>query len=308
LDWDGFKEVKDMRIKLFIIGVLFNFLFIPGLCRGDESDIFTVTAQPDVLILLDLSESMNLNPEGKYCYTRNCTRLAMAKAAIREILDANKDGQINSQDEQTLATRIGYMRFYNCKSDDTDGSYTKGCNTIQNPIPNTDSTPFPSPSGYAQIWSNVNAEKAGGSTPAASALNEARLYLDFHKNQDRGSACRNKYVILVTDGEDTFACNGNGLPAQNDMYKRRKAVVAKAKALSDAGYEVFVIGFGTGPPITEGPRIFRPPNPGTLMQFFLRLIPAGKGRPMIRERLPSRAMPSWRPMPPKSPKPSKGSS
>ena len=237
-----------MRIKLFIIGVLFNFLFIPGLCRGDESDIFTVSAQPDVLILLDLSESMNLNPEGNYCYTRNCTRLAMAKAAIREILDANKDGQINSQDEQTLATRVGYMRFYNCTIDDTAGSYNTGCISLQNPIPNADSSPFPSPSSYAEIWSNVNAERAGGSTPAASALNEARLYLDFHKNHDSGAACRNKYVILVTDGQDTLACDGRGIPNQNDNYKRRKAVVAKAKALSDAGYKVFVIGFGANMP------------------------------------------------------------
>ena len=41
---------------------------------------------------------------------------------------------------------------------------------------------------------------------------------------------------------------GSGSETQTDQYKRRRESVAKAKALSDAGYKVFVVGFGAGMP------------------------------------------------------------
>ena len=235
-------------IKTLWIVIVCQFLLIPGVCLGDEVAIFSISVDPDALILLDLSGSMDDDPTGNSCYTASCSKLAMAKNAIKAILDDNGDGVINSSDETSLAIRIGYMRFYNCQSDDTGGSYNNGCNILRNAIPNTDPPPFSSPSRYSDVWSNVNAESANGGTPLASALGEAKLYLDAHKALDSAKACRLKYVILVTDGQDTYSCTGDGTETQSGMYKRRKATVAKAKALSDAGYKVYVIGFGANMP------------------------------------------------------------
>jgi type IV pilus assembly protein PilY1 len=234
--------------KILLPFIFFSIILTSGVCLGDERDIFLISVNPDALILLDLSGSMNWDPAGNYCYTTGCSKLAMAQNAIKAILDDNADGTIDSKDEASLAIRIGYMRFYNCPYDDTGGSYSSGCNSLINAIPNTDPPPYSSPSRYSDVWGNVNAEYASGGTPLASALGEARMYLDVHKGTDSAKACRQKYVILVTDGQDTFSCNGDGNETKMDMYKRRKATVAKAKALSDAGYKVYVVGFGANMP------------------------------------------------------------
>ncbi|MGD0623158.1 MAG: PilC/PilY family type IV pilus protein [Thermodesulfobacteriota bacterium] len=228
--------------------ILCHFIFIPGVCFGDEMDLFSYSASPDALILLDLSGSMDQDPQGNDCWSSGCSKLAMAKNAIFAILDDNGDGTINSTDETSLRIRIGYMRYYNCNSDESPLNYSSGCNTLIVAIPSADPPPFSSPSTYSNIWSKVNAENANGGTPLASALNEAKLYLDAHKAADSGSACRQKFVILITDGEDTLACNGDGTETQSDQYKRRKASVAAANALNQAGYKVFVIGFGAKMP------------------------------------------------------------
>ena len=55
-------------------------------------------------------------------------------------------------------------------------------------------------------------------------------------------------LILITDGADTYACSGDGSECQEHMYERRREVVAAAKALYNAGYKIFVIGFGSGMP------------------------------------------------------------
>ena len=72
---------------------------------------------------------------------------------------------------------------------------------------------------------------------------------------DPGLACRQKFVILITDGADTYACSGNGIdPGSGDessnpvMYRRRMLTVQRAKELHDAGMEVFVVGFGGSMP------------------------------------------------------------
>ena len=130
------------------------------------------------------------------------------------------------------------MRFYNCSDDDTGNSYTGGCNSLIKTID----------SSYSSINTSVSAESASGGTPLISALKEAKLYLDDHKAADAAKNCRQKFVILITDGSDTYGCGGDGSECDNDRYKNRREVVAKAKALADAGYKVFVIGFGTAMP------------------------------------------------------------
>ncbi len=168
----------------------------------------------------------------------NCSRLAIAKRAIKKILDANEDGSVTDpEDQDRLDMRIGYMRFYACGSDSGE-NYNSGCNTLRKPI----NTP------YSQIWSSVNGENAYGGTHLAHALKEAKLYLDFHKSGDNAKACRKKFVIMITDGQDTLSCSGGGSDWQGDQYKRRRETVARAKALADAGYPVFIVGFGADLP------------------------------------------------------------
>jgi len=168
-------------------------------------------------------------------HTTDCSRVAIAKRAIKNVLDDDNNGTVNTDDETSLGLRFGFMRFTDCSSSSGDGtSYTSGCNRRINDL-NT---------SYSTIWSSVNGQTAVGGTHLAASLNEARIYLNYHKSQDDAKDCRQKFVIVVTDGADTLACSGNGTEEQQDQYKRRRETVAKVKALADAGYKVFVVGFG----------------------------------------------------------------
>lgn len=244
---------------------------------GEEA-LFTNSTEPDALILLDLSGSMDWNPAGgsdvygnSSCsggtfysssgtgHTTNCSRLNISKRAIFDLLDDDDNNTINSSDETSLGVRIGYMRFYNCSSDDTSDSYTSGC--IQIPGSSSTSRRYIG-SKYSQIYCNSNTsctvsstgsyavggESANGGTPLASALRKAKIYLDAHKAADAAKDCRKKFVILITDGSDTFACSGDGSECESGRYKNRRDAVAQAKTLADAGYKVFVVGFGAAMP------------------------------------------------------------
>lgn len=198
-------------------------------------------------------------PSSQTNCTVNCSRLNIAKRSIFSILDDNNDGTVNESDEGSLGVRIGYMRYYDCGRDDTGGSYTSGC--VQIPGSSSSSRRYIG-SKYTQIYCNSNTSctvgstgsysvggaSANGGTPLGSAQGEAKLYLDAHKAGDAAKACRSKFVIFVTDGSDTFSCSGSGGECRSDQYKRRRASVEKAKALADAGYKVFMIGFGSTMP------------------------------------------------------------
>jgi hypothetical protein len=332
--------------KLIIIAMITVLCFSGGISRADDTDeaaLFTSSLTPDALIVLDLSGSMNMSPNGDVRYTHNlasggnpypsictssaygcsggycltvdldgdgyvdaaapctarvffpwgadssctanttacsgtncingfcatsqtgcatdCSRLAIAKKAIFNILDDDGDNIIRSADETSLGVRIGYMRFYNATSADIDGSYTSGSNKLMKAIGIRYSNlfcgsnascaydiPYYAPSNSCSA-SNVRNECAWGGTPLAASLSEAKAYLDVHKTDDGlAGACRQKFAVLISDGADTYACAGTGTETQSDMYKRRRESVAKAKALADAGYRVFVIGFGSDMP------------------------------------------------------------
>ncbi len=282
------RMLKNRRFIFILSVIIFSVAFLDYGYSADESVLFT-TVPPDALIVLDLSGSMNWNPAGTnyiwgsslsctpdttacsgtgcsggYCNATkagcnvNCSRLAIAKRAIFNMLDDNNDGIIRStgvnSDDINLNIRIGYMRFYN--GNDTAGDYASGniqipsgygigaryskifCDSnteCSNPGLNPPATTHGQPIGTTRAWSG---------TPLSSALIEAKSYLDWHKTTDNARACRDKFVILVTDGADTYACGGTGSEDVADMYKRRRETVARAKALADAGYKVFVIGFG----------------------------------------------------------------
>ena len=237
--------------------ILLVFCLGAATSRADETALFTTSTAPDALIVLDQSGSMARNPSGgedKYgntsCsgtfyessgtgHTTSCSKLDIAKRAIFDILDDNGSNTVTAADETSLGVRLGYMRFYDCSSDDTGNSYSSGCNSIIKDIG----------SSYSSINTSVSGASASGGTPLASSLNEAKLYLDASKAADTAAAaCRQKFVILVTDGVDSLSCGGSLSETASYMYKRRRESAAKAKALADAGYKVFVIGFGAAMP------------------------------------------------------------
>jgi Tfp pilus tip-associated adhesin PilY1 len=200
------------------------------------------------------------------CQT-DCSKIAIAKRALFAVLDNDNSGTIDANDATSLGVRFGYMRYYNCSSDESSINYTSGCNTLIDVISTItggvsstnqtsyqliycgDSTSCASTVTGCTTGNCIAGESATGGTPLASALKEAKLYLDTHKAGDIYKACRQKFVILVTDGSDTYACSGNGAECQSGMYKRRRESVAAAKQLADAGYKVFVVGFGTSMPM-----------------------------------------------------------
>jgi len=182
----------------------------------------------------------------------NCSKVALAKSAIFTLLDYDSNGTVDVNDENALNILMGYMRFYNCSSPETTVDYNAGCNKLIDPF-NTHYSTIYCNSGTSCTQSSsasnsVSGETAFGGTVLAAALNEALLYFNNSKNGDPSAACRQKFAILITDGADTFACSGNGTETQTDQYKRRRETVAKARALANAGYYVFVVGFGADMP------------------------------------------------------------
>ena len=226
---------------------------------------------PDAMIVLDLSGSMRWNPRGEYdssqeplrrfgndtCsgesfystpqpgFTTDCARYLIAKRAIYKILDDNKDGVIDVKDEAGLNVRLGFWKFSsgNRKHRDIGQPYgaiwcgAGSCAGVDSVYAGEDTILY---------WTDKTNEKQRvyGSTSLATCIEAVKPYLDDHKKKDSYKNCRTKFVILVTDGQDTLYCGGTGSGNQPDQYKRRRASVAKVKALRDAGYKVFVIGLG----------------------------------------------------------------
>jgi hypothetical protein len=219
--------------KLTFIILLTVILFISlNQLRADDTELFMTNIPPNTLILLDKSGSMNLDPAGNWANDPN-RKIDIARSVIFDLLDDNKDGKIDPVDEQSLNIRLGYMRFLNASNND-DGDPLRGSIKVLSVIG----------SSYSNIWSNVTSDASGG-TPLAASLAEAKKYFtDYVNPSDTAIDCRQKFVILITDGEDTYACSGDGSENQPNMYRRRMLTVQRAKELYDAGIKVFVVGFG----------------------------------------------------------------
>jgi Tfp pilus tip-associated adhesin PilY1 len=216
--------------------------------HADDTELFITQLPPDALILLDMSGSMNYAPSGPPYTSAPNRRIDIARAVILDFLDDNDDSVLDAKDEKSLNIRLGYMRFWNSYNND-DNEPTSGSIKVLSNIG----------SAYSDIWSKVNdaaeASPVGG-TPLAASLAETMTYFTRDVNPvDPGLACRQKFVILITDGADTYACSGNGVdPGSGDessnpvMYRRRMLTVQRAKELHDSGMEVFVVGFGGSMP------------------------------------------------------------
>ena len=230
--------MKKLALLLFLAAVI---LINPNQSRTEDTELFMTNIPPDALILLDKSGSMNLDPAGNWANYPN-RRIDIARQIIFDLLDNNHDGRIDEVDEKSLNIRFGFMRFWNSNDNDyVSGEYGD---------PWTGSIKVLSGIGspYSNIWSNVDywAESDGlGGTPLAASLEEAKGYFTKDVNPiDPAVACRQKFIILITDGEDTYACSGDGSESQPDMYKRRMLTVQKAKELYDAGIKLLVVAFG----------------------------------------------------------------
>lgn len=265
------------RKMIALISIVLCLSVFTGVSRATDEDLFVTVTTPDALIVLDLSGSMDSSPSGSSTntYAKNncttdwsysstgrekCSKLDIAKYALFDLLDDDNDNSITSADVSSLGIRLGLMRYYNCG---TAGAYTDSSSCIRlawgiTQADNTTTTPYanifcngttcaaPSHTSNNSCTSGSNCIagfSASGNTPLASALGEAKSYLDYHKSMDTSATCRQKSVIIVTDGEDTmYSCSSNS------AIKRARASVKYAKNLNDAKYKVYVVGFGTGMP------------------------------------------------------------
>ncbi len=199
------------------------------------------------------------------------------------------DGIINSNDQAYLKIRMAYMRYYGCASNNQSCSHgqsaplvaeivvpeagwsnppaanpAKGyCNTLIDPINTAYNTIYcdsasctPSSTGAANNSPvSIAGETPSGGTPIGPALQDANNYFQYTQSQDTDAACRQKFVILITDGDDTMSCVGkcgtvyqDGTETNQYQYMGRRETVAQARALANQGYYVFVIGFGSNMP------------------------------------------------------------
>jgi len=93
-----------------------------GFC-ADETALFN-SIPPDVLVMIDMSYSMKRNPAGALSpaygnadcsvidswSSNDCRRYVIAKRAIFNLLDDNRDGKIDSSDETSLTSGSGTAR------------------------------------------------------------------------------------------------------------------------------------------------------------------------------------------------------
>jgi Tfp pilus tip-associated adhesin PilY1 len=248
-------------MRKWFLFLLMTGTFLIGVCpsMADDTDLFTLGVKPEALILLDMSGSMNWDVAGNAASSPN-RRIDIARDVIYDLLDdddsgknSNHDGNyIDSNDENSLNVKIGYMRFRGVGEADEDDSnpMTGKIKVFQNETEVG--------SAYKKIWEKVSdaAETATGCTPLGASLVEAGIYFrdDVNPN-DQAIACRQKFVVFITDGSDTVACSGDCSENASDMFKRRFMTVLRAKELYTPSsapnvvpLQVFAIGFGAKMP------------------------------------------------------------
>ena len=236
-----------MKKVIFIAFFIVLFTFVSQL-HADDTDLFMIAVPSDVLIVLDMSGSMNYSPAGPPYVSSPNRRIDIARTVLFDLLDDNEDGKIDKKDDPSLNLRLGYMRYWKSYNND-DGDPLTGSVKVLSPIGTS----------YSDIWDKISdkAEKDPvGGTPLAASLAEAKTHFLRDVNPvDPAIACRKKFVILITDGADTWGCSGNGADpncgdetANPGMYRRRMLTAQRAKELAEAGIKVFVVGFGGSAP------------------------------------------------------------
>ena|GEM_PF-172693 len=242
----------------------------------------------------------NTNTTG---YTTDCSKIQIAKLAIFSLMNATNSGTLTSADVNSLGVRLGYMNYYNCQSSGACSTYSYP-NVCQSISGASDASIYGSSSSciqliwpltepddvtttpYSDIYCNnstsclstntsscttsspqmkcVAGATPSGGTPLGAALQQGATYLTYQKLCDPSSACRQKSMILITDGADTFSCptygsnaepggNGNGHcgDGATTCDAQRRSPVYYAAAAKALGYQVFVVGFGSSMPVID---------------------------------------------------------
>ena len=314
-------------IKTLSVFILCHLVLISGVCYGDEEELFSSLVEPDALITLDLSGSMNATPYGDYLYSNSrdgsdncngdkaygtsqgsykircesdnyvcsassactepyykanlsggkfsscpsgkydCRKANIARKAIFSILDDSGDGKLKDEDQTSLGIRLAYMRFKYCNTVEdpvSSPNYLSGCNTLLYGFQDISRKNY-----YKDLYQTISDDIDAGfanKTPLRAQLLESKAYLNDTKTgtskkippdnkaiaADPKADCRKKFVVFITDGWDTLACGGDynkdDWESGSYSYMRRRATIKAAKEVADAGYKVFVIGFGADMP------------------------------------------------------------
>ena len=226
-------------------------------------------ADPNVLIILDRSGSMNSTPAGGggvYCGTNpwgtGCPSESKISIAVRVLADLLDDtGNLavdNTNDPAGLGLRLGYGQFYGVPG--TSPAYGAGEGSAPQYANGTIKVLRDVGSNYTDIFTSVNSSGVSGYTPNGTALSEALSYFQnapavISAAIDPARHCRRPYVIIVTDGMDTKTCDAGSESVQN-----RRSMVYAARALKNApmpsywgdpatwqGIPVYVVGVGNLP-------------------------------------------------------------
>ncbi len=173
--------------------------------QTEEIEIVNLGDPPDLLIVLDRSGSMMLNPEG---FIGGQTRWTIMKNALQELLDARESN-----------IRFGLTVFPTDEDCAVDPGARVGIDL----------------NNGSAIMDYLNSISYGGNTPAQYALIEALAYYQTIPVNPEG-----QYVLFATDG----APNCGGDPPNVDISSNEETVQA-VEDLASAGYNTFVLGFGS---------------------------------------------------------------
>lgn len=190
------------------------------------------------------------------------------------------DGQkynlnLTQADEDAVKLRLGLMIY----GQGSYGTYSD----IQVPVAinGGDSNIPPFTTGYSSYWAAIKSNlipDGNNSTPMARSLEAARgRFFPTAATGDLSAACRKKFVVLITDGEDTIAnggggnvpkyygpggsqpdvpgdtkygvlsnFNSNGYPGSSNtgQIARNTESISRAKLLADDNVTLFVVGLG----------------------------------------------------------------
>jgi len=295
-------------------GALASCLLMAAPTGADDSDIFRFRATPNVLIIVDDSGSMGRTPGGTNVgdldgvtdsglAAGTSTRVDVAYRVLYQLLngdgsapggslpspfptqrshvsstgsaDESYNNNLTRSDEDAVKLRLGLMVY---GPNVTWNSFQRISVPLQ--INGGDSNLPPFTTSYTSFWTAIKNNLIVGNnpTPMARSLQAARTYFTTAATGDGSTACRKKFVVLITDGEDTTAAGGSGVVpkyygsggAQPDdtadtnygklganfnadgytgssnrgQKARNTESISQAKLLADANTTLFVVGIG----------------------------------------------------------------
>ena len=225
-----------------------------GVARADDADMFVITVQPDVMLILDVSGSMTWDMSGNYTWGdgsedypgrdtdgdgfSNDSRLYIAKAAINQIITKREMFRWGFETFPWQHQEWVYGDWYRAPpygaGDELqipwhyDGGYGDG--NIRVNIAEG------APAHLQQIYNlidnvhQIQELRAHGGTPIGGALYLARTELtqEIQSDLNSGKWCRKYFCVLVGDGGET------GYPSHNPH-----SPYVEATALRDVVVDTF---------------------------------------------------------------------